>query len=73
VWNYGFGISDGVSLTSAGAGVRLYLRDQLEAGFAVAKPLSYASPTNPDRDWRFLFSLTSTFKLCPGRTGLTCS
>jgi len=73
VWNHGFGISDGTSLTSAGAGVRVYLRDQIEAGFAVAKPLTYASPTNPDRGWRFLFSLTNTFKLCPGRPSMTCS
>ena len=73
VWNHGFGISDGTSLTSAGAGIRVYLRDQIEAGFAVAKPLTYASPTNPDRDWRFLFSLTNTFKLCPGRAFMACS
>ena len=73
VWNHGFGISDGASLTSVGAGVRLYLRDQLEAGVAVAKPLTFAAPDNPDRHWRVLFSLTNTFKLCPGRPWMGCS
>jgi hemolysin activation/secretion protein len=73
VWNHGFGISDGASLTSAGAGVRFYLRDQLEAGVAVAKPLTYAAPDNPNRAFRVLFSLTNTFKLCPGQAWMACS
>ena len=73
VWNHGFAIADGVSLTSAGAGVRFYLRDQIEAGVAVAKPLTYAAPDNPNRAWRVLFSLTSTFKLCPGQAWMACS
>jgi hemolysin activation/secretion protein len=73
VWNHGFGMSDGAALTSVGAGVRFYLRDQIEAGIAVARPLTYAAPDNPNRDWRVLFSLTNTFKLCPGQAWGVCS
>jgi hemolysin activation/secretion protein len=73
VWNRGYGSAQGQSITSAGAGVRLYLHDQLEAGLALSKPLTYASPDNPGRDIRVLFSLTSTFKVCPGQARLTCT
>jgi hemolysin activation/secretion protein len=73
VWNRGYGLSDGLSLTSAGVGVRLYMRDQLEAGLSIAKPLTYAAPDNPNRGIRVLFSLTDTFKLCPGQARMSCS
>jgi hemolysin activation/secretion protein len=73
VWNFGFGLADGQSLTSAGAGIRLYLRDQLEASLAIAKPLTYAAPDNPGRGIRVLFSITDTFKLCPGQARMSCS
>jgi hemolysin activation/secretion protein len=73
VWNHGYGLADGESITSAGAGIRLYLRDQLEAGVALSKPLTYASPDNPGRNIRVLFSLTNTFKLCPGQARMSCT
>ena len=73
VWNYGAGLSDGVSLASVGAGIRLTVRDQLQLGLAVAKPLTYAAPDNPNRGLRVLFSVTDALKLCPGQKWMACS
>jgi hypothetical protein len=73
VWNYGFAPRDGLSLASAGAGVRLYLTDDLQAGVAVALPLDYRSPDNPERHARILFSLTNALRLCPEKSRLACS
>lgn len=67
VWNDGYRLSDGLALTSAGAGVRFFLPQDLTADFAVAVPLSYRAPDNERRSPRFLFSLSSAFKLCPER------
>jgi hemolysin activation/secretion protein len=73
VWNHGAGLADGVSLASAGAGIRLTLHDQLQLGLAVAKPLTYAAPDNPNRGLRVLFSVTDAIKLCPGQNRMACS
>jgi hemolysin activation/secretion protein len=73
VWSHGDGWLDGASLASVGAGIRLTLHDQLQLGLAVAKPLTYAAPDNPNRGLRVLFSLTDAIKLCPGRNRMTCS
>lgn len=67
VWNDGYRLSDGASLTSAGGGVRLFLWDDLQADFGVAVPLGYRAPDNPRRSPRFLFTLSSAFRLCPER------
>ena len=67
VWNDGYRLSDGLSLTSAGAGVRFFLRDDLQADLGVAVPLSYRAPDNERRSPRFLFTLSSAFRLCPER------
>ncbi|MDT4740570.1 POTRA domain-containing protein [Bradyrhizobium sp. WYCCWR 12699] len=71
VWNDGYRLSDGLSLTSAGAGVRFFLPDDLLADLGVAVPLSYRAPDNERRSARFLFTLSSAFRLCPerGRSG----
>ncbi|MBR1067810.1 ShlB/FhaC/HecB family hemolysin secretion/activation protein [Bradyrhizobium liaoningense] len=71
VWNDGYRLSDGLSLTSAGAGVRFFLPDDLQADLGVAVPLSYRAPDNERRSPRFLFTLSSAFRLCPerGRSG----
>jgi hemolysin activation/secretion protein len=71
-WNDGFGISDGLSLTSAGGGVRFFLWDGLQADIGGAVPLSYRAPDNPGRGARVLFSLTSALKLCPARPTTRC-
>jgi hemolysin activation/secretion protein len=71
-WNDGFGINDGLSLTSAGGGVRFFLWDGLQADIGAAVPLSYRAPDNPGRGARFLFSLTSALKLCPARPTTRC-
>ncbi|WP_314962845.1 ShlB/FhaC/HecB family hemolysin secretion/activation protein [Bradyrhizobium cosmicum] len=67
VWNDGYRLSDGLSLTSAGVGVRLFLPDDLQADLGVAVPLSYRAPDNERRSPRFLFTLSSAFRLCPER------
>jgi len=67
VWNDGYSIGDGLALTSAGGGVRLFLWDGLQADLGVAFPLSYRAPDNSMRSARLLFSLSNAFKLCPER------
>ncbi len=71
-WNHGYRLSDGLSLTSAGAGVRFFLPDDLHVDFGVAVPLSYRSPDNARRSPRFLFTLSSAFRLCPERGNARC-
>lgn len=67
VWNDGYRLSDGLALTSAGAGVRFFLPQDFQADFGVAVPLSYRAPDNERRSPRFLFTLSSAFRLCPER------
>ncbi|MGY4513414.1 ShlB/FhaC/HecB family hemolysin secretion/activation protein [Bradyrhizobium sp. USDA 3650] len=67
VWNDGYRLSDGLSLTSAGAGVRFFLPDDFQADLGVAVPLSYRAPDNDRRSPRFLFTLSSALRLCPER------
>jgi hemolysin activation/secretion protein len=71
VWNDGYRLRDGLSLTSAGVGARFFLWDDLQADLGVAVPLSYRAPDNERRSPRFLFTLSSAFRLCPerGRSG----
>jgi hemolysin activation/secretion protein len=71
-WNDGYRPSDGLSLSSAGAGVRLFLWDDLQADLGVAFPLSYRAPNNDRWNARFLFTLSSAFKLCPDRGKTNC-
>jgi hemolysin activation/secretion protein len=71
-WNDGYRPSDGLSLTSAGGGVRFFLLDGLQADIGVAAPLTYRSPDNSTRSARALFSLSSALKLCPVRATTRC-
>ena len=71
-WNDGYRLSDGLSLTSAGGGVRFFLADGLQADIGAAAPLTYRAPDNPTRGARVLFSLTSALKLCPARATTRC-
>jgi hemolysin activation/secretion protein len=71
-WNDGYSIKDGLSLTSAGGGVRFFLTEGLQADIGAAAPLSYRAPDNPGRGARVLFSLTSALKLCPSRPQTRC-
>lgn len=72
VWNDGYRLSEGLALTSAGAGVRFFLPDDLQADLGVAVPLSYRAPDNERRSPRFLFTLSSAFRLCPERGRGNC-
>jgi hemolysin activation/secretion protein len=71
-WNDGFNYTEGIALTSAGAGVRFFLGSDLQADVAVAFPLGYRAPDNSTRSARLLFSLSSAFKACPDRTQSHC-
>jgi hemolysin activation/secretion protein len=71
-WNDGYSYTDGLSLTSAGAGVRLFLGGDLRADIAVAVPLGHRAPDNSSRSARLLFSLSNSFKLCPERAQARC-
>nr|WP_312014488.1 ShlB/FhaC/HecB family hemolysin secretion/activation protein [Bradyrhizobium sp. AUGA SZCCT0283] len=71
-WNDGYRLSDGLSLTSVGGGVRFFLVDGLQADIGAAAPLTYRAPDNPTRGARVLFSLTSALKLCPVRATTRC-
>lgn len=71
-WNDGYRPSDGLSLTSAGGGVRLFLLDGMQADIGVAAPLTYRAPDNSARSARVLFSLTNALKLCPVRATTRC-
>jgi len=71
-WNDGYRYTDGLSLTSAGAGVRVFLGGDLRADIAVAVPLGYRAPDNSSRSARLLFSLSNSFKLCPERAQARC-
>lgn len=71
-WNDGYSYTNGLALTSAGAGVRFFLSDDLRADIAVAVPLSYRAPDNTTRSARVLFSLSNAFRLCPERAQARC-
>jgi hemolysin activation/secretion protein len=71
-WNAGFRYSDGISLISAGGGVRFFLTNNTQADLSVAVPLSYRAPDNPGRDVRVLFSLTTALEFCPARASTRC-
>ena len=71
-WNHGYNYTDGISLTSAGGGVRFFLTNNTQADLAVALPLSYRAPDNYGRDVRVLFSITSALELCPARASTRC-
>jgi hemolysin activation/secretion protein len=67
VWNDGYHPWDGLSLISAGGGVRFFFGDDLQADIAVAFPLSYRAPENSERSAQLLFSVSKAFRLCPER------
>src|SRR5882724_8641289 len=72
VWNDGYSYADGLSLTSAGGGVRFFLGGDLRADIGVAVPLGYRAPDNSSRSARLLFSLSNSLKLCPQRAQARC-
>lgn len=73
VWNVGYNYTDGLSLSSVGAGIRLFFDGDLRADIGVGVPLSYRSPDNSSRSARFLFTLSNAFRLCPERARFTCT
>ncbi len=51
------------SFASVGAGVRLFLTDDLPLSLGIAKPVMVNSPLEPNKEARFLFSLSNIFRL----------
>jgi hemolysin activation/secretion protein len=72
-WNFGYNYRDGLSLTSAGGGVRLFFDGDLRADVGLGVPLSYRSPNNENRSPVLLFSLSNSFYLCPEKRRFGCS
>ena len=71
-WNNSYSYRDSYALTSVGAGMRLFLTDDLRADLAVAAPLNYRAPDNSGRSARLLFSLSNAFRFCPERAQARC-
>ena len=71
-WNFH---SDGaaLSLTLTGVGVRFYLPYDLQLGIEGAVPLDYRIPFDQPHDARAFFSISKTFKFCPGSQQMHCS
>jgi hemolysin activation/secretion protein len=63
---------DKLSLSSAGAGIRMLLRDEFIASFAVAMPVYYTFRTDEVAKARFLFAISNVLKWCPQRSGPAC-
>jgi hemolysin activation/secretion protein len=72
VWNVGYKLTEGLSLTSAGGGVRFFLADNLTLDLGAAVPLTFRAPDNVDRHPRLLLTLSNSLRLCPERPGLKC-
>jgi hemolysin activation/secretion protein len=72
VWNDGYHPWDGLSLVSAGGGVRFFFTEDLQADITVAFPLSYRAPDNSERSARVLFSVSNALKFCPERSSGRC-
>ncbi len=71
-WNF-HSNGEGLSLTLAGAGVRLYLPYDLQLGIEGAVPLEYHIPDQQPHDPRVFFSMSKVFKFCPGSLQMRCS
>ena len=71
-WNSGFNYTQGLALTSVGAGIRFFMGRDLQADVAVAFPLGYRAPENSMRTARLLFTLSSAFRACPDRGQAYC-
>lgn len=51
------------SIASVGAGVRVFITDEWQAGVGIAKPIAYRSPVTHDRGATFLFSLSYALRI----------
>jgi len=71
-WNYGDGRDNVLSLTSAGAGVRFYLPDELLADLTITVPLQSHSLISINHGPRFLLSVSKAFEVCPNRIQMRC-
>jgi hemolysin activation/secretion protein len=71
VWDFRNGPDDRLTLSSLGAGARLYMAGELEAGIEVAAPLDWTAG-NEERKPHLFFSVSKSFKFCPGSIHMHC-
>jgi hemolysin activation/secretion protein len=71
VWSFN-NDSQILSLSSVGAGVRLFFADQWQAGLGVAFPVHIGTTASDVNAVRFLFSLSKAFHVCPQRAQWRC-
>lgn len=69
----GFKPWDGIALTSAGGGLRLFLDGDLQADLGIAVPLGHREPDNWSRHPRASFTLSNALKSYPERAATRCS
>lgn len=60
------------TLISAGAGVRIFVNDDLQFGVALAKPIAENGLVRADRGVSVLFSLSNILRFCPDRPDKFC-
>ena len=70
--NDGFRYTDGIALTSAGAGVRFLSGQISRPTLPSRRRWAIGRRTTPARDVRVLFSFSSALKLCPSRAATRC-
>ncbi|GEP01833.1 heme utilization protein [Methylobacterium haplocladii] len=61
------------TIASVGAGMRLFVTDDLLAGVAIAKPITDTSIYRKSDGLSLLFSLTNVFRLCPSSSKWQCN
>jgi hemolysin activation/secretion protein len=71
VWNVGDS-QDAVQLSSAGAGLRFYFPDALQASVALAVPVHDHATPDDIHTLRVLFSISNALKACPDRAQWRC-
>ena len=72
IWDHTTYGSDQISLASIGGGVRLYLRDDFETEFEIAKPVDIDSNFSNEDDIRFYFSVSKSFRSCISSIDTSC-
>lgn len=62
VWNFNTAVgADELSLSSAGAGIRVTFEDWLTAGLEFARPLTRTPSEESDKNWRPFFSVSAAY------------
>ena len=71
-WDLHGGPDDRHELTSAGGGARMYFPRDLQGSVEIAVPVAERPLGSEVRDFSVYFSLSQSFKLCPGELSILC-